>query len=158
MTMTSMMDPREQDRLRREAEAARHRRETEAKMALLRAQMPTTLSRTSVGAPTGGYMGGRFNDGLGGTGLQSGLGYGQGQGQRGSTLLGGGGLPAGGYGGSTPNLLALPLPAAGVYPSGGLAGSMSVNALPLQGNAIGGVAGQAGHMDMVERWRRGVMP
>ncbi|KAK4237586.1 hypothetical protein C8A03DRAFT_34438 [Achaetomium macrosporum] len=160
-TMSMVMDPREQERLRREAEAARHRRETDAKMAALRAQMPTSLSSPSVGAPTGGYMGGRFNDGLGGNGVTSGLGYcGP---QRGGSLLGVPGVTAtqgllggGGYGGSTPNLL---LP--GVYPHGGLAASMSVSALPLQGNNTlggGGGAGQAGHMDMVERWRQGVMP
>ncbi|KAL2146831.1 hypothetical protein VTI28DRAFT_2312 [Corynascus sepedonium] len=162
------MDPREQERLRREAEAAHHQRETEAKMAALRAQMPMNLAAPAVGAHAGGFMGGRFNDGVGGGVPQSAMGYGGAglQQQRTSTLLGaqgigmGMGMPMGMgigqgmmYGGSTPNL--------GVYPNG-VAASMSVNALPLPGvtPAYGmpmGAGGQ-GHMDMVERWRQSVMP
>ncbi|KAH6848075.1 hypothetical protein B0I37DRAFT_156722 [Chaetomium sp. MPI-CAGE-AT-0009] len=158
------MDPREQERLRREAEAARHRQETDIKMAALRAQMPTTLKAPSVGGHSGGYMGGRFNDGGGGTGAQSGLGYGGNAGgmmgmgmhqqpQRSSTFLGaqGIGMGQGAYGGSTPNLA--------MYQNGAAA-SMSANVLPLQGAGypmpMGG--GGQGHMDMVERWRQGVMP
>jgi hypothetical protein len=176
-TMLMTMDPREQERLRREAEAARYQRETEMKMAAMRAQMPTSLTAPVVGARTGGYMGGRFNDGGGGTGMASGLGYGaaggnpsllgaglnnaggmlgQPQQQRASTLLGGKGMPMGMgmYGGSTPNL--------GVYGNGmGAGAGMSVGALPLpgaygMGMQMGG--GGQGHMDMVERWRQGVMP
>ncbi|KAK3293667.1 uncharacterized protein B0H64DRAFT_218210 [Chaetomium fimeti] len=163
-----LMDPREQERLRREAEGARHRQDMDVKMAAMRAQMPTSLTAPSVGGHAGGYMGGRFNDGGGGTGAQSGLGYGGGmlgmgvqqqqqQPQRSSTFLGGQGVGMGmgqsAYGGSTPNL--------GMYQNGAAA-SMSVNALPLQGAGgypmpIAGGGGQ-GHMDMVERWRQGVMP
>lgn len=160
-----MMDPREQERLRREAEGARHRQDMDIKMAAMRAQMPTSLTAPSVGGHTGGYMGGRFNDGGGGTGAVSGLGYGgvgggggllgMHQQQRSSTFLGaqGMGMGQGAYGGSTPNL--------GMYQNGAAA-SMSVNALPLQGAGYPmpmpiGPGGQ-GHMDMVERWRQGVMP
>ncbi|KAL2148934.1 hypothetical protein VTH82DRAFT_1620 [Thermothelomyces myriococcoides] len=160
------MDPREQERLRREAEAAQRQREMDAKMAVLRAQMPTSLATPSTGARSGGFMGGMFNDGSAGA-RQSLLGGGGGgmqrpmtqyhhqqqQQQRTSTLLGpqvGSGM----YGGSTPNL--------GVYPNG--AGpSLSVNALPSYGMPVGaggqgGGGGGGGHMDMVERWRQGVMP
>jgi hypothetical protein len=48
------MDPREQDRMRREAEAARQQREMDMKMAALRAQMPTSLATPAVGSRTGG--------------------------------------------------------------------------------------------------------
>jgi hypothetical protein len=173
-TMLMTMDPREQERLRREAEAARYQRETEMKMAALRAQMPTSLTAPAVGARTGGYMGGRFNDGGGGTGMASGLGYGAAGGnptllgaglnagmhgqqqQRASTLLGGQGMGMGMgmYGGSTPNL--------GVYGNGmGAGAGTSVGALPLPGQYGMGMqmgGGGQGHMDMVERWRQGVMP
>ncbi len=168
-----MMDPREQERLRREAEAARFQRETEVKMAAMRAQMPTSLTAPTVGARQGGYMAGRFNDGLGGSQVSGGLGYGNNGGllgmqqqqqqqhllqqQRASTLLGaqGMGMVHGAYGGSTPNL--------GVY-GAGVAGGMT----PMQMQAPGyGMPmpmqipmqmGGQGHMDMVERWRQGVMP
>ncbi|EAQ84200.1 hypothetical protein CHGG_10604 [Chaetomium globosum CBS 148.51] len=156
-----MMDPREQERLRREAEGARHRQDMEIKMAAMRAQMPTSLTAPSVGGHTGGYMGGRFNDGGGGTGVQSGLGYGGGgllgmhQQQRSNAFLGaqGMGMGQGAYGGSTPNL--------GMYQNAAAA-NMSVNTLPLPLQGAGypmpiGAGGQ-GHMDMVERWRQGVMP
>ena len=173
-----MMDPREQERLRREAEAARFQRETEFKMAAMRAQMPTSLAVPNAGARQGGYMAGRFNDGLGGSQVSGGLGYGSNGGllgmqqqqqqqqhllqqQRASTLLGapGMGMAHGAYGGSTPNL--------GVY-GAGVAGGMGVNALPvpMQMQAPGyGMPmqmpmqmGGQGHLDMVERWRQGVMP
>ncbi|KAG7294610.1 hypothetical protein NEMBOFW57_004686 [Staphylotrichum longicolle] len=183
-----VMDPREQERMRREAEAVRAQREMDMKMAALRAQMPTSLTVPSVGARQGGYMAGRFNDGLGGAqiGGHGALGYGnsggllgmqqqQQQQQRASTMLGVQGMMGmgqGAYGGSTPNLA--------VYP-GGVQPSMSATALPMQ-MPMGGVpqgygmgmpvqmqmpmqmqmqmqmGGQPGHMDMVERWRQGVMP
>jgi hypothetical protein len=178
------MDPRERERLRREAEAARHQRETEAKMAALRAQMPTNLTAPSFGGRQGGYMSGRYNDGFGGSPhvAGGGLGYGnpggllavqqqqQQQQQRASTLLGvqqqGMAAQQGPYSGSTPNL--------GVY-GGGVGASMSVNALPMQmpmpmqmqvpGYGMQQMQmqmpmqmGGQGHMDMVERWRQGVMP
>lgn len=158
-------DPREIERLRRETELARHHHENNIKMAALRAQMPTNLTTPAVGARAGGYMGGRFNDGGGGTGAPSGLGYGgagtllgmqaqQQQPQRTSTVLGAQGvLGVGGYGGSTPNL--------GMYPNGmagngGMVppGSAGGYGMPMVGAGVGG----QGHMDMVERWRQGVMP
>lgn len=135
MGMTNMhnlsMHPAEQERLRREAEASRAQREKDVKMAALRAQMPTSLASPAVGARTGGYMGGRFNDGSGGGGPGAAggmsLGYGGGMGigvmmqqqqQRASTFAGGGGS----YG-PAPNM---------------------------------GGGGQT-HLDMVERWRQGVL-
>ncbi|SPQ27052.1 c77d43ff-35e8-4b45-ab8f-e0d2581913d2 [Thermothielavioides terrestris] len=156
-------DPRELARMHREAEAERHRRETELKMAALRAQMPTSLPAPNIGARTGGFMGGRFNDGAGGSNLLGGNvnPYPQQQQQqlyqqRASTLLGNGsflgaGLGQGAFGGSTPNL--------GVYGNGVPAG-VGLNSLPLQQGYGAGVqmGGAQGHMDMVERWRQGVMP
>ncbi|GAB1312672.1 hypothetical protein MFIFM68171_02882 [Madurella fahalii] len=152
------LHPAEQERLRREAEAARAQREKDAKMVALRAQMPTSLTAPAVGARTGGYMNGRFNDGLGGgqgAGALS-LGYGGGMGmgvmqqqqqqqqqqQRASTFVGGvgpyGGVNASGFAhGSTPNVNM-----AGMGMGMGMHGG---------GNA-------QGHIDMVERWRQGVLP
>jgi hypothetical protein len=80
--------------------------------------------------------------------------------QRTSTVLGApgmGGMGMGAYGGSTPNL--------GVYGNGGVTASASVNALPLgmpmpqqaYGMPMAGAGGPPG-LDMVERWRQGVMP
>ncbi|KAK4121914.1 hypothetical protein N657DRAFT_647415 [Parathielavia appendiculata] len=171
MGMTMTMDPREQERLRREAEATRYQRDMDMKMAAMRQQMPTSLTAPAVGPRTGGYMGGRFNDGVGGPGgVSSGLGYGNPamlgaglnagvmpQQQRASTLLGGGlqggmpipmGMEMGTYGGSTPNL--------GMYGNGVGAAGMGVNAAGY--GMPGGGGGGPGHMDMVERWRQGVMP
>ncbi|KAK4141709.1 uncharacterized protein C8A04DRAFT_30698 [Dichotomopilus funicola] len=162
-------DPREIERLRRETELARHHHENNIKMAALRAQMPTNLTSPAVGARAGGYMNGRFNDGGGGTGAPSGLAYGgagtllgmqaqQQQAQRASTVLGAQGMMGGVYGGSTPNLGMYPNGMAGI---GGMVppGSAGGYGMPMvgAGGAGVGVAGQ-GHMDMVERWRQGVMP
>jgi hypothetical protein len=156
------LHPAEQERLRREAEAARAQKEKEVKMAMLRAQMPTSLPVTTVGARTGGYMGGRFNDGLGGAGPMAAgsslsLGYGGGmaqmgvgvQQQRASTLLGTGHLAGGpygagpGYASSSPNVNMLPvgMPAGVAYDARGM--PMNMN---------------GGGNDMVERWRQGVLP
>ncbi|KAK3900325.1 hypothetical protein C8A05DRAFT_17344, partial [Staphylotrichum tortipilum] len=121
------MDPRERERLRREAEAARTARENEVKMAALRAQMPGNLTAPSVVSRQGGFMAGRYNDGMGGgVGMAQGgliqqqqqmmaqqqrvyqqqMVAQQGQQHRASTLLGrqGMGVGMGVYGGSTPNL------------------------------------------------------
>ncbi|KAK4155277.1 hypothetical protein C8A00DRAFT_31897 [Chaetomidium leptoderma] len=170
LPMTMTMDPREQDRLRREAEAVRAQMEMDVKMAALRAQMPTSLTSPAVGGATGGYMGGRFNDGRLGGQVNGGLAYNsryqgppgllgqqpqqqQQQQQRASTLLGAQGMAmVGQHGGSTPNL--------GVY-GHGVAASMSVNALPHQpaaAPAYGMPMAGPPHADMVERWRQGVMP
>ncbi|KAF3801500.1 hypothetical protein GCG54_00014714 [Colletotrichum gloeosporioides] len=55
---------KEQARLQEEQ---RKVRAAEAKMAAVRAQMPTSLDKPKGLAPTGGYLNGRFNDGNGGT-------------------------------------------------------------------------------------------
>jgi len=136
-----MMDPREAERLKREAELARAQQEMDAKMAALRAQMPTTLPTTNTGARNGGYMNGAFNDGVGGTvGTGSyGLGYADPtmvpQPQRMSTI------PAGGaYG--------VPMNAnMNMNPSGVAYGAYGA---PMPVGAPG--------TDMVERWRQSVMP
>ncbi|KAK5658660.1 hypothetical protein OQA88_2056 [Cercophora sp. LCS_1] len=119
------IDPREEDRLRREAEAAHVQRDKDAKMAALRAQMPTTLTTPMHGARTGGYMNGVYNDGLGGN---PNVGFAYGGMQRMSTM------PAGGVYGGMPQQYGM-----GVTPGYGV---------PLQN-------GQG--VDMVERWRQGVM-
>ncbi|OAA56163.1 hypothetical protein SPI_07774 [Niveomyces insectorum RCEF 264] len=64
-------NPREAERQRREQEAVRAAFEREQKMAALRSQMPLSMSTTSLGgniAKPGGFMGGRFNDTIGGMG------------------------------------------------------------------------------------------
>ena len=63
-----MNDPREAERLRKEADAARYQREQAAKLAALRAQMPQSLTTPTIGARSGGFMGGMFNDGFAGAG------------------------------------------------------------------------------------------
>lgn len=70
------IDPREQERLRREEEAARAQRLKDEQMRLYRAQMPATLRDPTAGMnKAGGYLGGRFNDGnAGGSGGGVGLG------------------------------------------------------------------------------------
>jgi len=74
-TPMGMMNPREQEQRRREAELARAQTEKEVKMAMLRAQMPAALPSLSVGASNGGFAGGRFNDGLAGSQIGGGLGF-----------------------------------------------------------------------------------
>ena len=70
------MDPREQERLRREEEAARAQKLKDEQMRLYRSQMPSTLRDPTSGMnKAGGYLGGRFNDGnAGGGGVGLGLG------------------------------------------------------------------------------------
>ncbi|KAL2117321.1 hypothetical protein VTJ04DRAFT_9489 [Mycothermus thermophilus] len=149
------MDPREAARLQREAEAERRQREMEAKLAAHRAQIPANLTAPGIGAkPGGGFMGGVFNDGLGGGVAMSGAvpasataGFiGQ---QRASMLPAsasmGGMLGAGGYGG------VVYTPDVAVGPAGAAA------AAGLYGAGPGGMQ-TPGHIDMVERWRQGVMP
>ncbi|ERS97576.1 hypothetical protein HMPREF1624_05747 [Sporothrix schenckii ATCC 58251] len=63
--------PREAERIRREQEAARAAFEKDQKMAAMRAQMPRNISNTSLGGgvtKSGGFLGGRLNDGAGGNG------------------------------------------------------------------------------------------
>ncbi len=154
------VDPREQERARREAEVVRMQQEQESKLAMLRAQMPNNLVNPVFGARNGGYMGGRFNDGLGG-GFAAGngvsLGYGnttnfptqqpmyQQQYQQQRAAVPGGGY-AGGY--VAPNPYGMQMNVYGNMASP-VYGSYQMMPSPAQ---------QAGHVDMVERWRQNVMP
>lgn len=62
-----VMDPREVDRRRKEEDAVRAAREQEAKMRSFRAQIPTEVGDPRGGVvKAGGYLGGRFNDNMGG--------------------------------------------------------------------------------------------
>lgn len=146
------MDPREQERLRLEAVAAHSKWEQDAKMAAMRSQMPQSLSNPAVGAANGGYMNGRFNDGLGGgvgAGATRGLGYGGGAAlmqpkmpmHSGTGYAAGVNAPTGNFGGT---------PMGGLYgmnnPYNG-AGAMQMQMPPIQGQ-----------LDRVERWRQSVMP
>ncbi|KAK1751115.1 hypothetical protein QBC47DRAFT_84464 [Echria macrotheca] len=148
------MDPREEQRLRLEAETMRAQRDKDMKMAALRAQMPTAITTPSFGARTGGYMGGKFNDGSGGNPAAGGLGLGFGAGaavmqqQRMSAIPP---AAAGMYG--------MPMPAVGAQYAGG---PMQMGFAPQGYGAPMPMAmqmnGQGGHVDMVEKWRQGVMP
>ncbi|KAH8881193.1 hypothetical protein GQ53DRAFT_735633 [Thozetella sp. PMI_491] len=155
------VDPREMERLRREAEAVRVQRDQEVKMAMLRTQMPNTLNNPTFGARNGGYMGGRFNDGLGGgarAGAGVSLGYGNASGwpQPQQAVGMGMGMTQGGYGG-------------GYYAVPGVAGNQMNGAMyggvPNPGYAPYGMgmgmmaspAQQTGQVDRVERWRQSVM-
>ncbi|KAI1762777.1 hypothetical protein GGR53DRAFT_468021 [Hypoxylon sp. FL1150] len=62
-TLTS--DPRAEADRAKQDEAARYRQSQEQRMAALRSQMPSSLSTPNLNQP-GGYMAGRFNDGVGG--------------------------------------------------------------------------------------------
>ncbi|KAK4460380.1 hypothetical protein QBC42DRAFT_181088 [Cladorrhinum samala] len=132
------VNPIERERLRKEAEAIRVQQQHELKMAALRAQMPQTMTTTSHGARTGGYMDGRFNNGLGGHAIASGMGL--------------------GYNGSNISLLAAqqqqpqqqqqrPITMAG-YSAGGY---------PEAGYPGFGMQPTPGQTDMVERWRQSVL-
>jgi len=134
------MDPREAERLQREAEFMRSQQEKEMKMAALRAQMPTTLAMPSHGARAGGYMNGAFNNGLGGT-----VGYDASPAmvarQQGMSMM----PPAAGLGyGPAPGVAS---PYGGGMMNPGYGNGYGI---PMQMNPQG--------TDMVERWRQGVMP
>lgn len=125
----SNMNPIEQERLRKEAEAIRFQQQHELKMAALRAQMPQTMTTPSYGARTGGYMDGRFNNGFGGNVIAGGMSL--------------------GYNGSNISLLQQQRPttmagySTGGYPDAGYPGF--------------GMQPTPGQADMVERWRQGVL-
>jgi len=159
-------DPREQERLRLESVAARAQWERDAKMAAVRAQMTQSLSSPTVGAPNGGYMGGRFNDGLGGGArVGQGLGYGAGAAMPQPKMPIYSGTP--GYGGAGVNA---PASVYGVGMNGATYGAGatmgSVYGMNNPYNGAGGMPMQMqmqmpptqGHLDRVERWRQGVMP
>ncbi|KAK4224379.1 hypothetical protein QBC38DRAFT_17932 [Podospora fimiseda] len=138
------MNPIEQERMRREAEAIRVQQQNEMKMAALRAQMPQTMITPSYGARTGGYMDGRFNNGLGG-----------------NTIAGGMRL---GYNGSNISLLNPQQPQ--YNPLQQRPATMGYGAAapaPMFGEVGAGYSGYGmqpntpGQVDMVERWRQGVL-
>ncbi|KAK0614409.1 hypothetical protein B0T14DRAFT_308925 [Immersiella caudata] len=151
------MDPREAERLQREAELVRAQQEKDAKMAALRAQMPTTLPTANVGARNGGYMNGMFNDSLGGTVAGGGLGMGYpspaavAQQQRMSMMP-----PTGVYGAG----MGYAPPVGGVPYVGGM--PMNMNMMNPGGVPYGAYGApmpvNSQGTDMVERWRQGVMP
>ncbi|KAK4173514.1 hypothetical protein QBC36DRAFT_335662 [Triangularia setosa] len=128
------MNPLEQARLNREAEALRVQQEQELRMATLRAQMPTSLVPVSAGGRSGGYMNGVFNNGMGGHGV----------GQAGAA-----GMSLGYGNGSNLSLLTpqQPMMHGGNIPMNGVYAGYGMQ-----------VPGQAGQVDMVERWRQGVLP
>ncbi|KAK4214212.1 hypothetical protein QBC37DRAFT_284412 [Rhypophila decipiens] len=164
-TPQGMLDPRTQERLRRDIEAERVARENEAKMAAMRAQMPTNLETVSHGARTGGYMGGRFNDGTGGI-------PGQHQQQRLPSMAGAGyPLPDQQYPRAntmaTYSGMGYPAPVGNVNPVYGAAPYGSAMQLPMQtqaqypimgGGIVPGGMQQGQPVDMVERWRQSIMP
>ncbi|KAK0642939.1 hypothetical protein B0T16DRAFT_354242 [Cercophora newfieldiana] len=151
-----MIDPREAERLKREAELIRVQQENDAKMAALRAQMPTSLPTANIGARNGGYMNGMFNDGLGGTLGAGGAGMGYAgpamvaQQQRMSMMP-----PAGAYGAG----MGYAPPVGGLPYGGGMPMNAHMNPAGMPYGAYGApMPVNAQGTDMVERWRQGVMP
>ncbi|KAM7208179.1 hypothetical protein V8F20_001459 [Naviculisporaceae sp. PSN 640] len=139
-TPQGTLDPRTHERLRKEAEAERAQREMDMKMAAMRAQMPTSMERPTVGARTGGYMGGRFNDGSGGI---------PGQQRLPSMTMGVGAGYQNGYNGYA-------APGQQGYARASTMGNSAAQ-YPIMGGGM--VPGQQGQpVDMVERWRQSVMP
>ncbi|KAK3386413.1 hypothetical protein B0H63DRAFT_391827 [Podospora didyma] len=126
-TARGAVDPREQDRLRKETEAVKVQQEKDARMAAMRAQMPQMVVNVNSGARNGGYMNGRFNNGQGGATIRPIASVGQ----------------LGGYNG-------------GMYNNGG----MPMKANPAAYGVGYGAPMQTpqAHAEMVERWRRSVMP
>ena len=194
-------DPREAERRRREEEAARAAADKDFRMAAFRGSMvpppasalPAAAASTPnlLGAPAGGFMGGRFNDGGGG-----GAGFGMGAHRDGPGVghwAGGGaaggnrfeavqrGLVSGGpAGGAGIHGVGTAYPAGAGVPMGGgmgpvgmgtgvaspmgvgmqmpMGGQMGMNGgMPMGGMGMG-MPPQHGQVDMVERWRQGVLP
>ncbi|KAI8957169.1 hypothetical protein F5Y11DRAFT_340621 [Daldinia sp. FL1419] len=139
-----LRDPRVEAEKAKQAEATLYRQDQDRKMAILRGQMPSSLSTPNLNQP-GGYMSGRFNDGMGG-----GAGY-----PRTSTALGQ--YPAQNIGASG-GMMGNPYLTGGV-----IGGSIPPYGIP------NGFSGQVnmpyrmqiqppGQMDRVERWRQSVLP
>lgn len=139
-----LSDPRADAERARQEEAARYRQDQDRKMALLRSQMPSSLSTPNLSQP-GGYMSGRFNDGNGG-------GFGH---LRTSTTM-----PGYGQGMELPS---------NMVKHGRTSSAMMGNAYPLGGamgnqmpyNAPNGYGMQMqppAQMDRVERWRQSILP
>ncbi|OLN81980.1 hypothetical protein CCHL11_09265 [Colletotrichum chlorophyti] len=147
------------DEQRRRAQEERKVREQEAKLAAVRAQMPTSLDAPSV-QRTGGYRGGAFNDGSGG-GLihqpaanNAGLGMSMGPVgfNRSSIALSNyGGLlqhqmqphqPQPAFGGlvghaGVTQMANKPMNGYGVYPAGGMGGMPAMNGMNPYGRGVG---------------------
>ncbi|KAK3311994.1 hypothetical protein B0H66DRAFT_486514 [Apodospora peruviana] len=140
-TPQGVVDPRTQERMRREAEAERVAREKDAKMAALRAQMPATMERTSTGARNGGYMGGVFNDGSGGIQQQQ---------QHNRMSMAPTIVPVGGGHNNGTGGIMMPAAVGGMPYGAGVYGNGAAGMQPMtqQGQPV----------DMVERWRQSVMP
>ncbi|KAI1471866.1 uncharacterized protein F4812DRAFT_415829 [Daldinia caldariorum] len=138
---TLLRNPRAEAEKEKQEEAARYRQDQERKLAILRGQIPSSLSTPNLNQP-GGYMSGRFNDGTGG-----GTGY-----ARTSTALGRypnqNTRPSSGVVIGNPYLTGGPVPAYGVSHGPGA-----------QVSAPYGMQIQPpGQMDRVERWRQSVLP
>ena len=172
-------DPREAERIRREQEAARAAFERDQKMAAMRAQMPYSSSFASTGSginKSGGFMGGRFNNGTGGVAVQGPALMAQQHGALGSTPNLHGGMHTmpmamnninrntvyGGYGMSQPNLLGRgygmqgmqQMPMQQMQMPMGRSGQMAVPMpvpMPVQ------IPGQP-QIERVERWRQSIQP
>ncbi|KAK4185036.1 hypothetical protein QBC35DRAFT_31584 [Podospora australis] len=130
------MNPMEQQRMRREAEAVRVQMEQQAKMAAFSSQMPTSLSTISHGARTGGYSNGRFNNGMGGNQIGAGMSL--------------------GYNGS--NISLLQTGQAAQHPMGVHQLQAGAGAPGYNPYGMHQAPNPAGGVDMVERWRQGVLP
>ncbi|KAI1084337.1 hypothetical protein F5B20DRAFT_292259 [Whalleya microplaca] len=143
---TVLSDPRADAERARQQEAARYKRDQEQKMAILRNQMPTNLSTPNLNR-SGGYLSGRFNDGIGG-----GLGK-----PRTSAVLSG-------YGGQAMGTNV------GMMNNGMMSGGITGNGYSIGGMPNGYGASMAntysmppqmqapGQMDKVERWRQSIQP
>ncbi|KAK3343483.1 hypothetical protein B0T25DRAFT_463407 [Lasiosphaeria hispida] len=127
-----LVDPRMQERARKEHEAARQQQERDNKMAAMRAHMPTSMMKPVVGARNGGYLGGVFNDGVGGTA---------------PVMMAGGRVPPQLQRVGSMGTLAI-----------GSGGGLPAHMHPAAAYGVPVQPGGPGHVDMVERWRREVMP
>ncbi|KAI5928104.1 hypothetical protein F4810DRAFT_178444 [Camillea tinctor] len=136
---TLLSDPRAEAKRARDEEAARYRRDQEQKMAVLRSQLPATLSTPNL-TKSGGYLAGRFNDGAGG-----------GTGQPRASMAAGG-FP-GDHGMSTPARNSM---MGNAFGTGGAMSSYNMSTG--LGNAYAAPVQPAGQMDRVERWRQSVFP
>ncbi|OTB10449.1 hypothetical protein K445DRAFT_27603 [Daldinia sp. EC12] len=138
---TLLRDPRAEAEKAKQEEAARYRQDQDRKLAILRGQIPSSLSTPNLNQP-GGYMSGRFNDGTGG-----GTGY-----ARTSTALGG--YPSHNARPSSGGMMGNPYLTGGAIPPYGVS-----NGLGAQVSAPYGMQIQPpGQMDRVERWRQSVLP
>ncbi|KAI0376566.1 hypothetical protein F5Y04DRAFT_200664 [Hypomontagnella monticulosa] len=146
-----LSDPRADAEKARQQEAARYRQDQDRKMALLRSQMPSSLSTPNLNQP-GGYMAGRFNDGTGG-----GVGH-----LRTSTTMPGYGQSIG-MGNGMMNHGRTSSGMGNAYPIGGaMTNQMPYNVPNGYGAQVNPSYGMQiqppGQMDRVERWRQSILP